>query len=143
MPEHHQGAGTTNIDPALLADLQTKTTYPPVVYASATISGDTTLGIAAPRDTGTPGPDLGYHYDPLDYVFGGTTVNGNLTFTTASPWGGSTTASGYGICMAPTMIATFQGTAAAPVWWVRANTVQESGGNTVWPGAGAVGGLVG
>ena len=127
----------------LLAELEGKTTYPPVVFPSTTINGDTNLGIAALRDTCTPGPDIGYHYAPLDYVFGGTTVNGNLTFSNGVAVGWYNDGSGYGILMGNSLNANFQGTATSPVWWMRCNTVQESGGNTVWPGAGTVGGLVG
>jgi len=51
--------------------------------------------------------------------------------------------SGYGILTRNTNAVSFLGTATAPVWWVRCNTVQESGGSTAWPGHGAAGGLVG
>ena len=70
-------------------------------------------------------------------------MNGNLTFSNGVAVGWYNDGSGYGILMGNTMNANFQGTPTAPVWWVRGNTVQESGGNTVWPGAGTVGGLVG
>jgi hypothetical protein len=62
----HRNSGTTNINADLLADLRKKTTYPPVVLSSNTISVNTTLSPQAQRDTDTP--DLGYHYDPLDYL---------------------------------------------------------------------------
>src|SRR5262249_35568027 len=74
----NRNAGTTNVDATLLADLQKKTTYPPLVYSNATIAVDTTFGPQAQRDTDAP--DLGVHYDPIDWVFGGSTANGNLTF---------------------------------------------------------------
>jgi hypothetical protein len=141
----NRGAGTTNISPWLLADLKTKTTYPPVVYASTTIwEPPTNYGIAAPRDSETGGPDKGYHYDPLDYVFGGVVIGSTTTFASGVAAGWFNDGSGYGIYLqGDWQIANFQGTAGAPGWWVRANTVQESGGNTVWPGAGAAGGLAG
>ena len=113
------------------------------MYANQTISTPTTLGPAVPRENITK-PDLGYGYDPMDYVFGGTFFNANLTFTpgTAVGWfKGSGT--DYGIRMGNSQVASFQGTAASPVWWVRGNTVQEQGGSVAWPGAGATGGLVG
>jgi hypothetical protein len=59
-------AGTTNIDRTLLASLAQKTTYPPIVYSNVTVSVPTTLSPQAQRDTDTP--DLGYHYDPIDYL---------------------------------------------------------------------------
>jgi len=137
-------AGTTGINPTLAAALGQMTTFPPVVYSNTTITAATNLGIQALRDSETPGPTLGYHYDPLDWVFGGTKINSNITFTAGTGVGWFNAASkGYGIYMANTMIAYFQGAATAPVWWARANTVQEGGSGTVWPGAGTVGGLVG
>jgi len=62
-------AGTTNIDLTLLADLKKKTTHPPIVsgYSNVTITSNVTLGPQAPRDTNAA-PDLGYHYDPIDYI---------------------------------------------------------------------------
>lgn len=57
--------GTANIDPTLLADLKKKTTRPPLVY-------DGTLTTLLPRGLGdTDVPDLGYHYDVLDYCVSG------------------------------------------------------------------------
>jgi hypothetical protein len=142
-PGTYQNAGTTAIDGSLLADLQTKTTCPPTVYANTAISGNTTLGMAVPRDACNPGPDLGYHYAPLDYVFGGVTVSGSLTFMADCAVGWFNAGQGYGILLGSGATANFQGTANMPVWWVRGNTVQEEGGSTAWPGAGAAGGLVG
>jgi hypothetical protein len=73
--------GTTNIDPVLLADLKTRTTYPPQVLTSD-FTGNTTL---APnpnvvRDSSSS-PDLGYHYDPLDYCLSGLSAGTTLTLT--------------------------------------------------------------
>lgn len=59
-----QNAGTPNIDMTLLADLKKRTTYPPLILTN-TITINTILTPQAQRDTDTP--DLGYHYDPLDY----------------------------------------------------------------------------
>lgn len=137
-------SGTTNINPALLAELATKTTWPPTnVYANQTISTPTTLGPAVPR-VNMAMPCLGYAYDPLDYVFGGTTINANLTLTPGTAVGWFTGfGTDYGIRMDNSQVASFRGMATSPVWWVRANTVQEQGGSVAWPGAGATGGLVG
>jgi hypothetical protein len=71
-------AGTTNIDPTLLAALRQKTTYPPIVLTT-NFTGNTTLGPLAQRDTDTP--DLGYHYDPLDYCWSGLSAGTTLTLT--------------------------------------------------------------
>ena len=65
-----RGLGTTNVNPAVLADIQTKTTYPPVVINGTNISGSLTLSPQAPRDTNSS-PDCGYHYSPLDYALVG------------------------------------------------------------------------
>jgi len=61
-------AGTASISPRLQAELRNKTTYPPVAFpALMELSGDITLGPQAPRYT-AGAPDLGYHYDALDYT---------------------------------------------------------------------------
>jgi hypothetical protein len=74
-----QGQGTTNIEPDLLTDLSDKTTYPPIIYSNLIISIPMTFAPVVQRDNiGTP--DLGYHYDPLDYLLGGICVtNANIT----------------------------------------------------------------
>jgi hypothetical protein len=61
----YRDAGTTNIDSDLFVDLQSRTTYPPLLLTNDIIE-DTMLTIQAPRDTNAR--DLGYHYDPLDYI---------------------------------------------------------------------------
>ncbi len=69
--------GTTNIDPALLAKLRKKTTYPPIVLSNLTVSYmGTNLLPQALRDTNST-LNLGYHYDPLDYLFSHITVGGS------------------------------------------------------------------
>jgi len=62
----YRNAGTTAVDPNLLAGLQTQTTYPPILLTNITVSTNVTLSPQAQRDTGTP--DLGYHYEPIDYI---------------------------------------------------------------------------
>lgn len=57
-----QGAGTTNIHPALLMDLSHLTTWPPVVFCNTTNYSDLTLYPQAQRDTSTP--DIGFNADP-------------------------------------------------------------------------------
>ena len=85
----YRGCGTTNIDPEWLADIQAKTTYPPVVYANLAFTAATNLGPQAPRDN-FGSPDLGYHYDCLDYVLGGCDLYTNLTFAAGtSRWAGT------------------------------------------------------
>jgi hypothetical protein len=59
------GSGFQNMG-VLVSGLNNKTTYPPLVYTNATIYVNTNFTPQAARDiSGTP--DLGYHYDPIDY----------------------------------------------------------------------------
>jgi hypothetical protein len=140
-------AGTTNIDSTLLADLKKKTTYPPIIYSNVTFSIATNFSPQAQRDTDAP--DLGYHYDPLDYVFGGADAYSNLTFAagTAVGWfdGGPSASwegAGYGISLNGSATATFGGTATTPCIFSKFSMVQEvSGGN--WINEGYLGGFIG
>ena len=130
-------AGTTNIVPALLSDLAGKTTYPPFVYSGISISNSLVLGQFVSRDTnGTP--DVGYHYDPLDYVFGGCSLSSNLTISagTAVGWYENP----YGIGLNDGANLTFNGTVTAPCWMARYAMVQENV-NIVWPGRNIYGGV--
>ena len=84
-----------------------------------TLHGDQSplLGPQAGRDTDTP--DLGYHYPPLDYLFGGVTNNANLTFSagTAVGWFRTTQGwqhAGHGIHIADRKTVTFDGHEDAP-----------------------------
>jgi hypothetical protein len=135
--------GTTNINATLLTALTQKTTVPPIAYTNVTFTTAQTFTNSATRDTDTP--DLGYHYDPLDYNFGGCTANSNVTFTAGTVAGWFRTTSGYnhvghGIHLGDTTTAAFNGTATQPTAWVRINTAQEadktagvcSGGMTGW-----------
>ena len=73
-----QNVGTLNIDPDLLAGLRAKTTQAPnIAYVNQTISSDTTFNPLVQRDTNSY-PDLGYHYDPIDYAVSGVSL-GNAT----------------------------------------------------------------
>ncbi|HZF02221.1 MAG TPA: hypothetical protein VE344_10035 [Methylomirabilota bacterium] len=75
----YRNAGTTNISRQTLADIQTKTTYPPIVCSNIVISVSTIWNQTVQRNTDTP--DLGYHYDPLDYAISYVTVGDNTTLT--------------------------------------------------------------
>jgi hypothetical protein len=63
-PNTFQGQGTANVSPAALADVASKTTWPPVLYSAPGFYFGTSLNLfpQARRDTNGP-PDLGYHYD--------------------------------------------------------------------------------
>src|SRR5207248_7003074 len=59
-----RNSGTANVNPVLLAGLKKKTTYAPILLTND-FTSSTTLGPQAQRDTDTP--DLGFHYEPMDY----------------------------------------------------------------------------
>jgi len=69
----YRAAGTNNISASVLASLTSRTTYPPLVLSNLTYSISTNLLQQATRDTNAS-PDLGYHYDPLDYITDGLIV---------------------------------------------------------------------
>jgi hypothetical protein len=62
---HFRGQGGGDIDPVLARDLKSKTTYPPIELP-APAPGGTTWNQNAIRESSSC--DLGYHYDPLDYL---------------------------------------------------------------------------
>jgi hypothetical protein len=141
-------AGTTNIDPTLLADLQQMTTYPPMVYSNVVITNNLTLYPQAQRDN-IGNPSLGYHYDPLDYVFGGCDLYTNLTVTNGAAIGwfdgyGSVSLSGqpYGISLNDGANLTFSGTATQPAWLAQYNMVQEWGNGIDWTNWTWMGGII-
>ena len=71
----YRDAGTTNINPALAAELKLRTTYGPVVLSN--IAVNTLLSPQAARDTDLP--DLGYHAPPLDFLACGVGVADGVT----------------------------------------------------------------
>ena len=136
--------GTTNIDPALLGQLASKTTYPPTVFSDMTFSVSTNFVPQVPRDTNAS-PDLGYHYDPLDYVFGGCNVSTNVSFGpgVAVGWfqaNGSALSSPYAISLGNGANVSFNGTVTQPDIFAHYLMVQE-GTNGVWTNSG-LGGIV-
>jgi len=96
-----------------------------------------------PRDTNAA-PDYGYHYDPLDIIFGGCHANSTLNFPAdcAVAWYDS---SGYGIALNTNVVANFNGAASAPCVFTLYSTVQEEnysswlGYNWVWFGMCGIG----
>jgi hypothetical protein len=72
----YRNVGTTNINPDLRKDLAKKTTWPPVIITTD-FTTNTSLPLQALRDGDLP--DIGYHYDPLDYLWPELAVNGTLT----------------------------------------------------------------
>lgn len=77
----YRNAGTTNIDPGLMANLREKTTYAPIDYSNAIITTATILVPQVGVDTNS-NLDLGYHYPPVDYVLANCLLtNTTLTIT--------------------------------------------------------------
>lgn len=76
---NNRSTGTLAIDSVLRNELKSKTTEPPRVL-SEIITEDTTLEPVVTRNSHKL--DLGYHYDPLDYIACNTVVsNATLTLT--------------------------------------------------------------
>jgi hypothetical protein len=132
-------SGTTNIDATLLAELPKKTTAPPIVYTSTTITTNLELGPRAIRDTNAP--DLGFHYDPLDWCFGRVQVNSNITFDagTAVGWFEIQGGNDWGLTLNNNSTNRFNGTLTSPCVFAHYDTVQE--GNGAWPNHGWLGGV--
>jgi len=130
-------SGTTNIDPALLSDLATKTVYPPNTntYVQTTISTATTISTNVARDNSST-PSLGYHYDPIDYVVDELTVtNATLTVTNGAVLA---TYNEPGIQVENGGSIVSIGMPTAPNWFVRYQSVQDEtnvfGGTNVFSG---------
>jgi RHS repeat-associated protein len=92
----NRAVGATSINAAFLAELRAKTTYPPIAYTNQWLTNFVTLSPRPIRDTNNT-PDLGYHYDALDYVFGGCDVTNDLTFAAGTAVGWFRTTSGWGM----------------------------------------------
>ena len=121
----YRNAGTTGIGADWLASLKKRTTYPPIVYSSQTIENDLVLGPQAQRDTDQP--DLGYHYDALDYVFGAVWLrDASMTLlpgTAMGCYGPSSGSYGLGLMRDSTFVC--EGTPDRLNRVVTYNTVQE------------------
>ncbi|HEY4415594.1 MAG TPA: hypothetical protein VGO57_07880 [Verrucomicrobiae bacterium] len=74
----YRNIGTTLISSNLLVQLRQKTTYPPE-NLPGDFSSTTTLYPHVARDTDVP--DLGYHYDPIDYQGSSLSVEPGATLT--------------------------------------------------------------
>jgi hypothetical protein len=126
----NRNSGATNIDATLLSDLHQKTTYPPLLTARQILTrGDLNLFPQAQRDTDTP--DIGYHYDPLDYEYGWVWTSNALTITvspgTAIGFFG-TNSGNYGLSVGTGGQLISQGTPTALNHFVEYSEVQEQPG---------------
>src|SRR5690606_4684058 len=85
--------GIEGINSDLRLELAKLTTYPPISYTNVTFSQNTTFGPQAQRDVDIP--DCGYHYTPLDYLFGGCYADADLTASAGMSLGWFRTGSGW------------------------------------------------
>ncbi|HEV2693372.1 MAG TPA: LamG-like jellyroll fold domain-containing protein, partial [Verrucomicrobiae bacterium] len=145
----YRNVGTTNIDPDFLAEIATKTTYPPMIFSNTPIAGGTYSPVVQ-RDTDTP--DLGYHYDPLDYCLGRADATDNIVFTAGTAVGwfdlhatDDEPYNSYGLGLSDAMSVTYAGTQAAQCVQAKYSTVQEGNGNwadvSPWSFEGIMGGV--
>jgi hypothetical protein len=127
-----RGVGlATGIPASLVADLRTRTTYPPLVVSQVTINTNVTFSPWAQRNTGPM--DLGYHIEPIDFALSSVYAT-NVTVsimpgTVLATFGGNGSTNGLNIGQGATLNA--QGTANQPIWVVSHNNVQE-GSTTNW-----------
>jgi hypothetical protein len=121
----YRNAGRTNINSALLTNLQTLTTYPPVV-TNGLITTDYEFSPQVQRNTGAP--DYGYHYPPIDWAINLTLANATITVVPGTVLAGYGT---NGIYLSNNAVLIAAGTATSPVWLVQYNTVQEQS-STAW-----------
>jgi len=119
--------GTTNINPTVLADIASKTTYPPLVLSNLEIATNLVLSPSVQRDSGA-GVDAGYHYVPLDYAIGGGVLGTNHSLSiqpgTAIACFGINS-NNFGISVGPHSSFVSQGAANNLVHITSFNSVQE------------------
>ena len=126
--------GSTGVGSNLLANLQARTTFPPVVLSNALYYSNLDLEPQAQRDPGATGLTLGYHYPPIDFACGSLFISGAiLTVGPGTVIAGFASSGTYsyamGISDGATVLAT--GSATNPARIVCYNTVQEPS-NTNW-----------
>jgi RHS repeat-associated protein len=128
----YRSYGTANIDLDLLVDLMQKTTWPPLVYSNKTFSVTTNLSPRAQRDN-TGYPDIGYHYAPIDYIIGASTIASNaavnLTPGTAVGWFRRNGTATQGLFVSAGAQFNSSGTANNPCQFFPFSSVQEGNGS--------------
>jgi hypothetical protein len=149
--------GTVNpglLDQQLLNVLKTKTTHPPIAFPPFTfVTGEMALFPQVPRYVAGP-PDLGYHYDAMDYtvalmVLDGGTLQvhpGTVVGMREEPewWGPNYPWTYIGIDLLAGAKLISHGTPASPIIFADVQTVQETSQGPVfalfnsdfWPGDG-------
>ena len=124
----YRGAGTTNINASLLADLAWRTTCAPTNLGN--LSGTMVLTPLAVR--GEIPPDLGFHYAPLDFWASGIILDTNalVIATNGVAIGVDVSTNGWGLQFKNGARLISDGPALSLNRLVRAHTAQEkSGGN--------------
>ena len=117
----YRNIGTASISSDLASALQKRTTYPPIVLANSSITVSTTFGPQAQRDGNFP--DIGYHYDALDYLLGNLTIaNATLNISPGTAIGGF---GNYAIIVQPNGKLVGKGTPLSYNPMVRFDAVQE------------------
>ncbi|MGD0814216.1 MAG: immunoglobulin domain-containing protein [Verrucomicrobiota bacterium] len=134
----NRGMGTININTNLLADLQTKTTYPPVTNFCGLLTNDYTFFPQAQRDTNGATVDTGYHYDPIDYALCMQMSNSTVTVLSGTVLAGC--GPEYGVWLFNNAVFNCAGDATTLNYIVRYNTVQEQS-NTNWSSTNWAGSL--
>jgi len=116
---------TSGVPTSVQLDMKKRTTYPPVILCNTTLGITQTLSPQAQRDTDLP--DVGYHYDPLDYCLGWVLVtNSTLTVNPGTAIGTFGTNSGtYGLAIGQGATLQCQGQANNLNWFATYNMVQE------------------
>lgn len=118
--------GTPSIDPTLARELKEKTTSPPALCAS---TGGTDLNLTPLTARDLDAPDLGYHYDPIDFALGGLIIPSTRTLFVL-PGTSLATFGPLGVRLDPAARLHAQGTPLRPVRLFRYTMVQEQ--STVW-----------
>jgi hypothetical protein len=116
-----QAVGTTNIDSGTLASLAQKTTSPPEILSNTTTSASMVLYPLVQRNTGPP--DLGYHYDPVDWLVDNYTVTNAVLEVQPGTVIASYNDPGIVLQDGSTLVSI--GTPIAPIWYTRYQTVGE------------------
>src|SRR5262245_18003203 len=119
----YRDAGTTAIDAELLDQLQSRTTFPPAVLGGV-VAGDLALGRQTPREDGQP--DLGFYYDPLDWLAQSVTItNCAVVVTNAATVGVDLNGTDYGVKLSHRPVLASGGFAHDLNRFVRVHAVQE------------------
>lgn len=116
---------------ALADEIKKRTTWPPIVISNQLLNSDLTLTPQAQRDQTLP--DLGYHYDPIDFALGQATLS-NAVLTAGSGVVIATFAPAYakpGIALVSNASFLGEGSPTNLNRVVRYNTVQEQV-NAIW-----------